>query len=43
MHLFVLPGSPVAATVLFALVAFVVFAHRDQITALITMSSFVVR
>lgn len=30
-HLFVLPGSPIPAIVLFVLSALVVLAHRDQI------------
>jgi putative oxidoreductase len=33
-HLFVLPGSPVPAVVLFALSVMVAWAHRDQIAAL---------
>lgn len=33
-HLFVLPGSPVPAVVLFVLSVMVAWAHRDQIAAL---------
>jgi putative oxidoreductase len=35
-HLFVLPGSPIPAIVLFTLSALAALAHRDQIAALVS-------